>query len=445
MRPVLGLVLGARGIPLADLVRPLSGWADVVVLTAEDVLAQRHDGADRSYEMVIAEDLAGLATARHPRLDGAFTVSEDAIEVTSVVAARLGLPGQPPATMPAFRDKFAQRRLLARAGVAVPPYAQLAGRWETARALAEVPLPAILKPTRGSGGALAYVVSEPAQLAALLAEATAGRARAGAAVDRDSEFILEGLLTGVPSHPVSGFAPYVSVETLASDGTYHHLAVTDRFPVSPPALETGMMLPSCLPAPVQEKVRDAAGAALAALGFRHGAAHTEVMLTAAGPRIIEVNARIGGALPYLFPMAGDVDLVEQTARVALGEAPRSTVDFQRYAVFIAPQHPVGARVESVGGLAEIAALPGVRAVLPVSVGGNAATVTSFNATMIAAVLATVAEPAEAVALWQTVMRTVAPVYAEDRVAAHHLRAPGSLSGAGPDAVVEAAPHVVRLR
>lgn len=447
MRPTIALMVGVRGIPIVDLCRPLSGWADVVVVTAADILAQRHDGGAKSLpikDMVVAVDTASLVPTavrygRSHRLDGIFTVSEDATEPTATVAALLELPGQPPATMPAFRDKTVQRETLAKAGVPVPRYAKIAGPDDIEKALQWVPLPAILKPARGSGGALTFVVSESGQLADLFAEAAGQVNSTGGAVDRDTAFILESLLAGTDRHPIPGLAPYVSVETLATQGMFHHAAVTDRFPVSPPALETGMLLPSCLTGPVRDEVTESAGAALRALRFEHGVAHTEIMLTADGPRIIEVNARIGGALPYLFPMVGEVDLVEQAARIAVGLEPRTEPNFRGHAVFIAPQHPLGARVESVDGLDEIRELPGIRAVLPVTVGARTA---SFNETMIAAVLATVAEPAEAVGLWQEVMRRVRPRYASIDAAAHHRRAPAALTGTGVG-VVDAIAHVLR--
>jgi biotin carboxylase len=433
----VALIVGVRGVPVADLCRPLAGWADVVVLTAKDIMAQRHDAVDRSLpvrDVVLAPGAAGLVDtaveyARTHRIDGAFTVSEDAIEVTAEFAAAAGLPGQPVSTVAAFRDKYLQRRLLAAAGVPVPPYAELTGPESVGAALARVPLPAILKPTRASGGALAYVVTAAEQLPELLAEALRQVGSAGGAVESHTAFLLEGLLVGVDSHPVPGFAPYVSVETLASSGRYHHLAVTDRFPVSPPALETGMMLPSCLAPEQRERLLVAAEAALRALGFQHGAAHTELMLTADGPRVIEVNARVGGALPYLFPMASDLDLIEQVARVAVGLPPSTVPTFHGHAVFVAPQHPVGVHVEAVEGFAEIAALPGVRAVFPVSTGG--ARTDAFNDTMIAAVLGTVPDAASAVALWHDVMRTIRPRYSSTEVPDHYRRTPA-----------EATPHVL---
>jgi biotin carboxylase len=415
-RSVVALFVGARGIRVRDLCTPLADWTDVVLFTDRETLALRHDAVDRSLpvrDVLVAPSAAELPDAAieyagEHRLDGAFTASEDAVVTTARFTEALGLPGQPVATTPALRDKYLQRRALAAAGVPGPAFAEITDARSLAAALSSVPLPAIFKPTRGSGGALAYPVESAEQLPALLATARRQVGATSGAVDPESAFILESMLAGVASHPVDGFAPYVSVETLAASGHLHHLAVTDRFPVSPPTLETGMLLPSCLGQEIRAQILASAGAALTALGFVHGVAHTEIMLTADGPRVIEVNARVGGALPYLFPMCSDLDIVEQAARLALGLRPQTTANFRGHSAFIAPQHRLGAQVESVDGLAEVANLPGVRAVLPVSVGGSSTA--AFNATLIAAILATVPDGGSAVRLWRDVMATVRPRY-----------------------------------
>lgn len=421
MRPTVMLVVGVRGIPVAHLCGSLDGWADVVVATTRETLSRRPDGPDiaRRDGVLVSEGQRGLVAsavryASHSRVDGVVTVSEDVITPTAQIAAQIDLPGLPPAAMPALCDKIEQRRALRAAGVPVPTFARVtsADPVEVERALEVVDLPAVLKPTRASGGALTYPCPTPQRVREALGEAFSQRAGARGAVAADSTYVLESLLVGVPRHPVRGFAPYVSVETLAENGTYHHLAVTDRFPLAPPALETGMMLPSCLADADQDEVRDTASVALSALDFTHGVAHTEVMLTADGPRVIEVNARVGGALPYLFPMVGSVDVVEQAARLALGLPVAQRADFTGHAVFLGPRHRIGATLEAVDGVADLMALPGVQAAMPVEVARSGRRVIGFDNSLIAAVLATVPDPAAAVALWRRVMNTVRPRYIE---------------------------------
>ncbi len=414
MRPVLMLFVGTRGTRIADMCNPLAEYADVVIATSDDILAQRADALDdtvRAADLVRAPNLDSLAEAcrRYPgRVDGALSFSDDMIELVARFAAERGLPGQPPETTAGFRDKYLQRSLLAAGGLPVPRHVEITDPEQADKAVEVVGLPAFLKPTRGSGSALAYRVDTVAELRERLAEGFAAAPRVGGAVAGDTAFILEGLLVGHRWHEVDGFAPYVSVESVAVDGRYEHLAVTDRFPLAPPVLETGMMLPSSLDDAQRGQVVEVADRALRALDFRHGLAHVELMLTADGPRVIEVNARSGGALPYLFPLAGGPDLIALAGRAALGELPTALPSFDGHAVFVAPQHPVGVRVAKVTGLDKAAAVPGVRAVIPLSV--NPTTTDDFHGTMIAAVLGRTATPEQAVTLWRDVMASVQAEY-----------------------------------
>jgi hypothetical protein len=402
----LMLFVGARSGRIADLTAPLAAVADVVVATSQDLLAQRADdpGQLAGLEVVRAPTRAALLeqalgyARRHP-VDGALCFSDDVVEVTACFAAAAGLPGQPVNTIRCFRDKLVQRLTLATREIPVPAFHGIGRLADTGPALQRVPLPAMLKPTRGSGGSFVRLVTDPDQLPGLVVDGLAG-AR--------SPLILESVLVGQASHSVDGLAPYVSVESVAAGGEIMHLAVTDRFPVAPPALETGMLLPSCLPGPARETVIATADAALRALDFSQGLAHTELMLTADGPRVIEVNARAGGALPYLFGLAGRHDLVRIAGRAALGEVPAEPPVFDRHAVFVAPQHPLDVEVCSVAGLDEVAAVPGVRAVIPMA--GAGARTAGFQNTLAAVVLGVAGTAAEGVVLWREIMSRVRCAY-----------------------------------
>jgi biotin carboxylase len=60
----------------------------------------------------------------------------------------------------------------------------------------------------------------------------------------------------------------------------------------------------------------------AALGFTDGMTHTELKLTPAGPKVVEVNARLGGDLiPYLGLRTSGMDPGLAAADVACGERP----------------------------------------------------------------------------------------------------------------------------
>ena len=104
-----------------------------------------------------------------------------------------------------------------------------------------------------------------------------------------------------------------------ADGAISHLALTGRFPPAGNFRETGFFIPAALDAGSRSAVLDLATRAIDALGVRTGCLHTEVKFTPEGPRIIEVNGRLGGGVPEMLERAAGVGLLDLTLRVALGE------------------------------------------------------------------------------------------------------------------------------
>ncbi|MET0416200.1 MAG: phosphoribosylglycinamide synthetase, partial [Actinoplanes sp.] len=74
-----------------------------------------------------------------------------------------------------------------------------------------------------------------------------------------------------------------------------------------------------------ERLLEVVQSAHTALGFEHGVTHTEVRLTAQGPRIVEVNGRLGGdMITYVGLLATGIDLAVAAGRLAVDEAPDLT-------------------------------------------------------------------------------------------------------------------------
>jgi hypothetical protein len=268
-------------------------------------------------------DAADAAAAiRAARPDGILALADALLEWTADIARRLDLPHfHTPATARRLADKRAQRAALAAAGLAVPagwavPPAGDGAGW---RALLEaVTFPAVVKPRRGEASRNTQLVGSAAELEAALAGVAAHSAR-----DRDA-LQVEEYLRDRPDAPGSGedaFADYVSVESAVVAGKCRHLAVDGRFPVEPPFRETGCFIPAALPADEQRAVLDLATAAAAALGVATGCLHTEIKLTPDGPRVIEVNGRIGGGVTDMLRRATGVELMPIALRLALGECP----------------------------------------------------------------------------------------------------------------------------
>jgi hypothetical protein len=340
---------------------------DIGAAVPSDILTSLDDVAepifvlpDNEYTRKVAKLLAGLAEVTDPagvadhKPDGITTFSDFQLDTTARLARRLGLPFHAPEVAADITRKFRQRTVLNAAGVGWTATALVTDRNSALRALDEVALPAVLKPNRGVGGTDTYLVESPDQLLRLVGELLGRASRAA-----DDGYVLETRLFGEPA--TAPWAGYVSVESVVAGGLVNHLGITGKFALSPPFREHGGFLPP-RPGSVDEAALfDVTGRALTALGIADAVCHTEIMLTAGGPRIIEVNGRPGGNIQDLFVRGHGVNLIELAVRVALGETPEMRLRVADRVVFhyfgLAPL--AARRLAAVPGLDEVRALPEV--------------------------------------------------------------------------------------
>lgn len=241
------------------------------------------------------------------KVDGVVTFSELVVRSAARLAADLRLPGPGRDAGEAVTDKAAQRALMRAAGVDTTRSALLVDDSDWEAAVAAVGLPAVLKPARGGGSRETHPVTD----------SEAGRRLLARARSTGEPFVLEEFLHGADRDP---FGDYVSVETLVLGGTAHHFALTGKFPLAPPFREVGQFWPAPVSTAEANAVLKLTADALRALRFDTGVTHTEVKLTPDGPRVIEVNGRLGGDIGELARRATGVDAVRLAGVAALGEA-----------------------------------------------------------------------------------------------------------------------------
>ncbi|MCU7821156.1 acetyl-CoA carboxylase biotin carboxylase subunit family protein [Kitasatospora sp. DSM 101779] len=300
-------------------------------------------------------DLSGgdedIARVRALRPDGIVTYSEPMLRDTARIAAALGLPGHGPETVLLLTDKHRQRRRLAQAGVDSVRHHPVHAPEDWPAALEAVGLPAIVKPLYGGGSRDTHLVRDEAALARLAERHPAG-------------MMVEEYLQGRPSLP---YGDYVSVESVCAPGRITHVSISGKFPMAPPFREQGQFWPSALPPEELAAVGDLTARALRALGVDFGVTHTEVKLTAAGPRIIEVNGRLGGLVNEISRRAAGVDLIRLAGLRAMGKddwaepAPMDRVYFQYWGAGPAER----CRLTGVQGGREARAVRGITAYRPI--------------------------------------------------------------------------------
>ncbi|MER5789806.1 ATP-grasp domain-containing protein [Streptomyces sp. NPDC001980] len=289
------------------------------------------------------------AVAEH-RPAGIVTFSEYQLAETARLAEALGLRGHAPQTVALLTDKIAQRGAFAAAGVDTIRFRPLSP--DPRAAIEAVGLPAVVKPRRGAGSKDTFRLTTAQETEAVLG-----------ALPHDTEFVVEELLQGDPGVAGAFFGDYVSVESVHTGTGSRQVCVTGKFRLAEPFRETGMLLPCSLSAADQDAVLAVDAAAVKALGVTSGVTHTEIKLTPDGPRVIEVNGRVGGYVPEILKRAAGVNLIRLAIDDALGLPVRGdlTPRFHgvTYQYFLAVPDDGGGTLSAVEGVDELAALPGV--------------------------------------------------------------------------------------
>lgn len=298
-------------------------------------------------ELLLADfrDEAGLRAlvARTARAHGIGRVlhlgTEASMAPAAAEAEALGLSPNPARAIGLLNDKAAMRELLNAGKVSVVRAQRAASHAEVRAALRSLGLPAIVKPSELSGSRGVALIRDEGEV-----ETWCGR------VDEAGlrgPYIVEEYLSG----------PEFSVETLTVDGVHHVVGVTAKQTSGPPGfVETGHLFPAPLSEQHRLAIESTATALLDLSGYMFGPAHTEVILTSRGPRIVESQARLGGdRIPVLIEVATGFDIEAAVFRALAGQ-PLAPVGAHRLAAIGFFQLPAGV-LESVSDLDLLRALP----------------------------------------------------------------------------------------
>jgi predicted ATP-grasp superfamily ATP-dependent carboligase len=246
---------------------------------------------------------------------GIVTFGEAQMPLTAALAARLSLTYHSASTADRLADKYLQRLALRDAGLPGPAV------WEApspgqhgdafARAAAaladQVTFPVVVKPRRGTSSVATARADDSRELTHLVTRF--GRHEGGLLVE---EYLTDRASNGP-------FADDLAVELMAQNGRVWHLATTGKFSHAPPFRGRGCFLPSQVDAATEAALFELAEAALGALEITDGFANVDVKLTPDGPRVVEVNGRLGGNVDVLIELAGGPSILPLVFRLALGE------------------------------------------------------------------------------------------------------------------------------
>ena len=148
-----------------------------------------------------------------------------------------------------------------------------------------------------------------------------GGERSGEELRHTYEYSKENSRNGIVMVEEFMTGPEVSVEAMTVDGETAILTITDKFITPPPYfVEIAHSEPSRLDEATQERIRQVALQAIAAIRLQNGPSHTEIKVTKEGPKIVEIAARLGGDFitSRLVPLSTGVDMVGASVLLATG-------------------------------------------------------------------------------------------------------------------------------
>jgi biotin carboxylase len=278
--------------------------------------------------------------ARQYRAEVIYHIGREETMVTAHEAAEeLHAEVNSAAAIRFLADKHAMRDLLARHELSPVSFESAPTRHDVPAAVERIGRPAVVKPVALAGSRGVFLWQEARDRAAWTELVDA--------YGYEGPFLVEEYLRG----------PEYSVETLSQDGRHRVVGITEKLLGAPPLfVEVGHVHPAPLPRDREQAIKELTVRFLTLCGYRFGPAHTEIIWTAHGPRIVESQARLGGdRIPKLVELAGGLD-IEQAIFTGLAGAPAEVPEPTATAAVRFFTFPPG-HVDGVRGLAKVRALP----------------------------------------------------------------------------------------
>ncbi|ELP95903.1 ATP-grasp domain-containing protein [Pseudomonas syringae] len=274
---------------------------------------------DNHDPVVVNKVIEQVTRATGGKIDAVITFLNPYAELAGRLVDTFDAAGNSGESVAAAHTKSIARDLFSKIPEIATPYRVVASVEEALKAYDELGGGKfVMKPIHGGGSALVVIDIDSAEkVAAVYTEIEEGikdfasRPDAGIfLLDQNPGIMMERQLEG---HEVD-------VELVLEDGKVKFWHVSDNPPTDVPyPVEKGASYPSQLPRAWTESLVNAAGLAVSALGLKTGNMHVEMMATADGPRVLEVNARMGGAFVWhLINVVTGVNLIEQGLRSVLG-------------------------------------------------------------------------------------------------------------------------------
>lgn len=298
------LILGASELQLAAIVEAKKMGVYTIVADYND----KSIGipfADKFYNVSTLDYNAIEHIAYKEKIDGIMTICSDK---PMPIIARIGelfkLNTISHKTSILATNKGEMRKALLDKGVPIPNFFICENYSEYLNALKKTELPLIIKPSDNSGSRGIYLLKNKEEIK---------KAYEYSMIQASNHTILvEEYMLGKE----------LSVEVFVNNDYIDIIQYTDKTTTGcPHFVETGHFQPSELSPSELNNIGYIVKQAVKALRIDSGPAHVEVILTANGPKIVEVGARLGGdhITTDLVPLSTGINMVKMTIENALNQ------------------------------------------------------------------------------------------------------------------------------
>jgi biotin carboxylase len=303
------MILGASILQLPAILKAKEMGLQVLVVDM-DKNAVGFNNADVCLQYSTLDIPTVVEVAKKYNVDGIMTLASDMpMRTVAAVAAALNIVGISEETALKATNKGLMRETLKKHNVPIPTFFRVNTYSEFLNSVRQLRGKIIVKPADNSGSRGVYLLNENYDK-----ESVDYAFNYTKKFSRGGEIVVEEYMEG----------PEVSVETLCVDGEVHIIAITDKLTSGAPNfVEMGHSQPSMLPKDTIENIAKVTTAAIKAIGILDGPAHTEIIVTNTGPKIVELGARLGGdnITTHLVPLSTGIDMVNCCIEIALGNKP----------------------------------------------------------------------------------------------------------------------------
>lgn len=286
-----------------------------------------YDTTDHTRDEEHARKLLGLIQERGLHLDGCLSYWDDCMVLTALICEGLGLRCSSSNAMRVAKQKSRTHQHLLRrckegsrwssAALYAVPCCHLESHADVERAASHINFPGVMKLEYGAGAVGVKLVEDAQQCHLHFDKITQD-------LKDDSDYFGIGLGWGnnmLLMEYVSGTEH--DVDLVIYEGRMLGAFVSDNGPTRVPNFtETAACMPTCLPPESEAQLIHAAYQCCLGCGLTDGVFNVELKLTAAGPKLIEINPRMGGFYlrDWIREIYG-VDIMLASVMVACGVAP----------------------------------------------------------------------------------------------------------------------------